>query len=137
MFKNILNFADRNIVNSLEVKKKFRSKYKINAYCIYNPLNKKQIIKLSKHKVKKIYFKRNTLKIIHVGRFSEEKDHFTLLKSLVVLKKKINFEAVLMGSGKLKKNIEDFIKIKKIKKKCKNFRLQTKSISLYKTNGFF
>ena len=57
MFKNILNFADRNIVNSLEIKKKFRSKYKINADCIYNPLNKKQIIKLSKIKLKKFILK--------------------------------------------------------------------------------
>ena len=110
IFKNILSLANKNIVNSMQVKNKFKSKYKINPECIYNPLNKKQIIKLSKHKVKKIYFKKNTLKIIHVGRLSEEKDHFTLLKSLFILKKKINFETVLLGSGKLKKNIQDFVK---------------------------
>ena len=52
IFKNILSLADKNIVNSIEVKNKFKSKYKINPVCIYNPLNKKQIIKLSKHKIK-------------------------------------------------------------------------------------
>ena len=119
IFKNILGLADKNIVNSIEVKNKFKSKYKINPKCIYNPLNKKQIIKLSKHKVKKIYFKKNALKIIQVGRFSEEKDHDTLLKSLFILKKKINFEAVLLGSGKLKKNIQDFIKINELKHNVK------------------
>ena len=83
--------ADKNIVNSIEVKNKFKSKYKINPKCIYNPLNKKQIIKLSKLKIKKIYFKKNALKIIQVGRFSEEKDHYTLLKSLFILKEKNKF----------------------------------------------
>ena len=109
IFKNILSFADKNIVNSAEVEKKFKSKYKINPKCIYNPLNKNKIIKLSQQKVKKIYSKKKILKIIHVGRFSEEKDHHTLLKSLFILKKKINFQAILLGSGKLKKNIQNFI----------------------------
>ena len=119
IFKNVLSLADKNIVNSVEVKNKFKSKYKINPECIYNPLNKKQIIKLSKHKIKNIYFKNNSLKIIHVGRLSEEKDHYTLLKSLFILKKKINFEAVLLGSGKLKRNIQDFIKKNKLKNNVK------------------
>ena len=50
IFKKILPLANKNIVNSIETRKKFKLTYKINAKCIYNPLNRKEIIKLSKKK---------------------------------------------------------------------------------------
>ena len=105
IFKKILPLANKNIVNSIETKNKFKLNYKINAKCIYNPLNRKEILKLSKKKVQNIYLNENSLKIIHVGRFSVEKDHITFLNALALLKKKINFEAVIMGRGSLKKKI--------------------------------
>ena len=58
----------------------------------------------------------NILKIIHVGRFAEEKDHITFLNSLIFLKKKINFEAVIIGRGSLKKKFLKFIEINNLKK---------------------
>ena len=109
-FKKILPLAKKNIVNSIETKKKFRLAYNIDAKCIYNPLNKNEIIKLSKKKTKNIYLNKNFLKIIHVGRFSEEKDHITFLNALNLLKTKIKFEAVIMGKGHLKKKILQYIK---------------------------
>ena len=116
IFKKILSLANENIVNSIAIRNKFRLNYKINATCIYNPLNKKQILKLSKKKIKEIYVNKNILKIIHVGRFAEEKDHITFLNSLIFLKKKINFEAVIIGRGSLKKKFLKFIEINNLKK---------------------
>ena len=116
VFKKILPLANKNIVNSIETRKKFKLAYKINAKCIYNPLNRKEIIKLSKKKTKSIYLNKNFLKIIHVGRFSEEKDHITFLKALTLLKKRIKFEAVIMGRGLLKKKILQFIETNNLKK---------------------
>ena len=116
IFKKVLPLANKNIVNSIETRKKFKLIYKINAKCIYNPLNRKEIIKLSKKRTKSIYYNKNILKIIHVGRFSEEKDHITFLNALALLKEKIKFEAVIMGRGHLKKKILQFIKKNNLKK---------------------
>ena len=69
------------------------------------PLNSRDILKLSNKKIKSIYLNKNSLKIIHVGRFSEEKDHNTFLNALKFINSKINFEAIIMGRGKLKNKI--------------------------------
>jgi glycosyltransferase involved in cell wall biosynthesis len=109
LFKKIYPLADHSIVNSLRTQKDFIKNYKIKPVCIYNPLNKKKIIQFSKKSVPKI-FKKNKLKIINVGRLSKEKDHYTFLKALYLLKNEINFDAVIMGQGKLKNEILSLIK---------------------------
>jgi len=116
IFKKIFPLANKNIVNSIETRNKFKLNYRINAKCIYNPLNRREILKLSKKKIKNIYFNKNSLKIIHVGRFSAEKDHVTFLNALTLLKKKIKFEVVIMGRGSLKKKILQFIETNNLKK---------------------
>ena len=116
IFKKILPLANKNIVNSIEIRKKFKLAYKIDAKCIYNPLNRKEIIELSKKKIKNIFLNKSFLKIIHVGRFSEEKDHITFLNALTLLKEKIKFEAIIMGRGRLKKKIFHFIETNNLKK---------------------
>ena len=55
IFKYTLRSADKVIVNSLDFKKKFMEKFKINAECIYNPLNKIEIIRLSKEKLTLVF----------------------------------------------------------------------------------
>ena len=82
LFKKIYSLADHCIVNSLKTKNDFINFYNIRPTCIYNPLDKAKIIKLSKKPVTKI-FNDNKLKIINVGRLSEEKDHLTFLKLYV------------------------------------------------------
>ena len=52
VFKYVLKNADKIIVNSLDFKRKFKTKFKIQAECIYNPLNKNEVIKKSKMKTK-------------------------------------------------------------------------------------
>ena len=59
IFKYVLGSADKIIVNSLDFKKKFKKKFNIKAECIYNPLNKKEIIKKSKVKNKIKFDKKN------------------------------------------------------------------------------
>ena len=87
IFKIILKYADKIMVNSLEFKKDLKKKFNVNSSCIYNPLNKKEIIEKSKLKTKKI-FKKNVLKIINVGRITDQKDQITLIRALNEIKKK-------------------------------------------------
>jgi len=47
--------ADKVIVNSLEFKREIDKKFKINSYVIYNPVNSKKILKLSKIKKKFLF----------------------------------------------------------------------------------
>jgi len=58
LYKKILTFADRIIVNSLEFKKELKIKFNLDSTCIYNPLNSTKIKKLSKIKIKNIFFKK-------------------------------------------------------------------------------
>ena len=65
VYKVGLKLHDKLIVNSIEFKNEMKKKFSVNPIHIYNPLNKKEILKLSKNKVKNV-FKNNTLKIINV-----------------------------------------------------------------------
>ncbi len=116
IFKVFLNSADKVMVNSYEFKKELKKEFNVKSICIYNPLNKKEIIKNSKNKSKKI-FKTNNLKILNIGRFTDQKDQLTLLKALNLLKNKIKFEVVIIGRGILKKKLYNYI----IKNNLKNF----------------
>ena len=44
IFKIVLNLADKVMVNSKEFKKDLKKEFNVNAICIYNPLNVKEII---------------------------------------------------------------------------------------------
>lgn len=47
-FKTVFNLANCIIVNSYDFKEEFKKNFNIKTECIYNPLNKKEIIKNSK-----------------------------------------------------------------------------------------
>ena len=108
IFEIVLKLADKIIVNSYEFKKDLKKEFQVNSICIYNPLDKKIIINQSKKKINKI-FNENTLKIINVGRFVNQKDQFTLLRALNEIKNKINFNAVIVGRGILRDKLKNFI----------------------------
>ncbi len=116
LFKKIYKLADVRIVNSIESKKKFLKHYNLTAVCIYNPLNLKEIINLSKIKKKNLFNNKVSLKLISVGRLSQEKDQLTFLKSILYLKNKISIGALIMGEGLLKKKLLEFIKKNKLNK---------------------
>ena len=113
IYKIGLNLADTIIVNSIEFKQEMKKKFSINATHIYNPLNKNEIIKLSKKKVKNL-FPKKTLKIISVGRLVDQKNQLTLLKAINIIKNLYPVRVVLIGRGIDLYKIKDYIKSKKL-----------------------
>ena len=126
LFSKTLKLSNKIIVNSLEFKKELKTKFNLESQCIYNPLNKKEILKLSKKKIKIKFFNKNSINIISLGRLVDQKDHMTLLKAINLLKKKINLRLLIIGDGDQKKNLIKYIKnngmtnIVKIKNRVKN-----------------
>lgn len=127
LFKFILGLADTIIVNSKDFKREFKKKFNLKTVMIYNPLNKYEIIKLSKKKVNFPFFDKSKdyLKLINIGRFTNQKDQLTLLKSINEIKNIINIRLLIIGRGinfyKLKKFIDDnemkkFVKILNFRK---------------------
>ena len=104
-----LKLADKIIVNSIDLKQDLSKEFKVKAICIYNPLNRAEILDKAKKKSAKIFKSKKSLKILNIGRFTDQKDQFTFLKSLKNLKKDIEFEACIIGRGKLKKNLQNYI----------------------------
>ena len=127
IFRTLFSFADRIIVNSLEFKKEIKNKFNINSISIYNPLNKNEIFAKSKIKTKKIYSKKNSLKIINVGRLVDQKNQVMLLRAIryLTLEKKIDVELIIVGDGEMRSNLLSFITNNKLQKiaKIKKFNL--------------
>ena len=136
IFKYILGSADKVIVNSLEFKKKFKKKFKIDAECIYNPLNKKEIIKKSKIK-SKIKFDKKKLRLINVGRYVDQKDQLTLLRAVNKIKDKINFNLLLVGRGVEKENLVKYINENNLSKQVKLINFQKNPFNLIKSSDVF
>ncbi len=106
-----LKLADKIIVNSIEFKRDLKKEFNVNATCIYNPLNKNEILTKSKKKSGKIFKSKGKLRILNIGRFTDQKDQLTLLKSLNNLKNEVGFEACIVGRGKLKKKLQKYVAI--------------------------
>ena len=96
------------IVNSLEFKRRLKKILNLNSHAIYNAIGLPK--KINK---KKIYFFNHFkgLKIISIGRLTDQKDHLTLIKALNLLKKEsIKFKLYLIGQGNNYNKINNFIK---------------------------
>lgn len=109
---------DKVIVNSKVFKQEIDKKFGIKSYVIYNPLNKSFIIKQSKSNVKLNFFKRNHLKLINIARLADQKDQITLLKALNFIDIK-KIQLLILGSGKKKEMLKNYIDKKKLKSKVK------------------
>tara|TARA_B100000401_G_scaffold438159_1_gene385670 strand:+ start:1673 stop:2767 length:1095 start_codon:yes stop_codon:yes gene_type:complete len=119
IYKHAFSIADKIIVNSLEFKNQIKKKFNVKSLCIYNPLNKNEIINLSKKKINISFFKKNCLNFINVARLEDQKDHMTLLNAFLNLKNLINFRLLIIGDGKNKKKIKKFIEKNKLKNQIK------------------
>ncbi len=139
LYNKILNLADQVIVNSYDFKRQFKKIFSINAHCIYNPLNKSEIIKKSKEKVQFPFFikKKSTLKIINVGRFTDQKDHITLLKSINLLKDKIDFKLLVIGRGVNKIEMTNYVKNHNLKNRVKFISFQSNPFKYIKLADLF
>jgi len=103
IYKVFLRLSDQVIVNSYDFKKELDNKFKINSVVILNPLNKFEIQKKSREKLKFNFYKKSKIKLITVGRLVDQKDQLTLLKATNLIKKK-NIQLLIIGSGEKKKN---------------------------------
>ncbi len=57
-----LKLADKIIVNSIDFKQDLRKEFNVNAICIYNPLNRNEILNKSKKKSAKIFKSKKKIK---------------------------------------------------------------------------
>tara|TARA_A100000164_G_scaffold370974_1_gene397913 strand:- start:2455 stop:3552 length:1098 start_codon:yes stop_codon:yes gene_type:complete len=135
-FKFIFKFADKIIVNSYEFKRSFKKKFSLKTTCIYNPLDKDNIIQKSKIKTK-LFFKKKHLNIINVGRFTDQKDQITLLKALNEIKKKIRFNLLIVGKGKEKNNLLRFIRVNNLSKNVKLIHFRENPFNLIRSSDLF
>ena len=136
-YKLIIKKADKVMVNSYDFKKKIIKQFNIRPIVIYNPLNKSEIIKKSKIKIKNFFPKRKCLKIINIGRYVDQKDQITLLKALNYLKNKINFFAIIMGGGVLNTQLNDYIHKNKIQDKVKLINFANNPFPYIKQSDLF
>ena len=110
LYKNILNLADEIIVNSLEFKKSLKRNFHINSICIYNPIDKANVLKKSKETLNFSFFNNKELKLINVGRCTDQKNQMLILQSVKYLKDKIPLKLLIAGSGKEFSKLKSYIK---------------------------
>ena len=138
IFKFFLKRANSIIVNSLEFKNELKNKFNANANVIYNPLNKNEILKRSKEYVNFNFFKsKKYLKIINIARFTDQKDHITIIKAFNVINKKIDSKLLLMGYGQNQNLIINLIKKYKLNKKIKILPYQNNPFKYLKMSDVF
>ena len=120
IYKNLLKLTDSIIVNSYDFQKQFKD------ICIYNTLNKKEVISKSKKYLNFPFFKKKSrqLNIINVARFTDQKDHLTLLKAVNLLKNKINIRLLIVGRGTNKIKMLNFVNENKLQKIVKIINFQ-------------
>ena len=92
------------------------TRFKIKVNKIYNPLNKNEIKRKSSSKFKNSFFQKKYLNIINVGRLVDQKDQITILRAINNLKNKLKIKLIIIGRGKEKDNLINFISQNKLKK---------------------
>ena len=113
-FKFFYSLSDIIIVNSKSFQREL-NEINLKSYLIYNLIgNKKKRKKLN-------FFKRfKGLKILNIGRLTDQKDQITLIKSLEILKKKnLNFRCCIIGRGTFKNILISEIKRLNLKENIK------------------
>ncbi len=122
IYQKIIKKADKVIVNSSDFKKQMETMFKIKVESIFNPLNLDEIKKKSKEKINFEFFD-DGFKIINIGRLTDQKDQITLLKSINLLRYKINIRLLIIGTGVEEKNLKDYIRKNNLSNcvKIKNF----------------
>ena len=110
LFRFFLPMANEIIVNSNDFKKQMDKQFNLKTKLILNPLDQKKIKKLKNEKIKdNFFFKKKVFKILNVARLTNQKDHLTLLKAFTIINKKIKSKLLIIGSGKNKAIIEQYI----------------------------
>ena len=119
IFKIFFKYPKKIIVNSIDFKKQLDKEFGINSICIYNPFDN-EIIKNKIHsKMKFSFFKKNYNNLINIGRMTDQKNQILLLKALNELKDQIKFRLIILGKGKNKKKLENYILNNKLEENIK------------------
>lgn len=117
-YKIISSMVDKIVVNSHDLKKEYFKYFRIKTDTIFNPLDKKNILKKSREKINFKFFNKKTTNFISVGRLTDQKDHLTLLNGFNLLKRNTNFQfrLLILGRGVNKNKIKNFIEQNKLKR---------------------
>ena len=137
LYNYFIKKADGIIVNSRVFQNEIKKRFNVKSIFINNPFDFNKIRKLANKKKKKLYPK-NCLKLISIGRMTEQKDQITILKSLLILKKKkIKFKLLLLGKGYLRNKLEKFINENGLKENVKFLGYQSNPFSVLKQADIF
>lgn len=131
IYKFIINFADDVMVNSEEFKKRFYKVFKVKAKCIFNPFDKYFVLK-KLNKSATTFSKKKSLKILSIGRLTNQKDHLTLLKAAKHINLKLNPEIVIIGKGYNYNKLKFYIKNNNLEKKVKLLGYQSNPYNFLK-----
>jgi glycosyltransferase involved in cell wall biosynthesis len=138
IFKILLKVPKAVIVNSKSFKKEIDKKFNINSKLIYNPLNLEEIKLKSNDNFNFNFFEKTKIKAINVARFTDQKDHLTLLKALkILIDNKINIKLLIIGYGSNKEKMLRFIKNNKLNKKIKILNFKKNSYKYIKKSNLF
>ena len=120
LYKLIINFADEIVVNSIEFKKSLKDYFNVNSICIYNALDRSKIKKLSNKKKNINFFNGiKNLKLINIGRFTDQKNQLLILKSIKYLKNRIPLKLLIAGRGQNYGILKNFIDNNELNKSVK------------------
>ena len=108
--KSSYNKFNKVICVSEGVKSGVESKYNVKCtYVLYNPIDRKKIIQLSKEEVTDLDYSKN-FRLVSVGRLSEEKGYDRLLRIVnKLIKEKFNIELILVGNGDKYNELSNYI----------------------------
>jgi glycosyltransferase involved in cell wall biosynthesis len=139
IFRYLLNLADKVIVNSLDFKKIIDREFLINSSLILNPFDRTFCKKQSKKKTNIKFFKnsKKILKIINVGRLTDQKDHLTLLKAITIIKDKIPLKLIIIGQGLNKNLLENFVRNRNLSHNVKLIGYKKNSLNFINKSDLF
>tara|TARA_B100000989_G_scaffold233979_1_gene180823 strand:+ start:3979 stop:5061 length:1083 start_codon:yes stop_codon:yes gene_type:complete len=130
IFKFFYSLSDVIIVNSKFFKKELLNEINLKSHLIYN-------LNIYEKKRKKLEFfkKFKGLKILNIGRLTDQKDQLTLIRSLEILKKKNNnFRCSIIGGGAFRNiliseikrlNLEEYIELVGFKNNAEQYISQS------------
>ena len=134
LFSRLYKLSDKIIVNSDEFKKNLFKILNIKSEVILNPFKREQWL------IKKIDFFENYkgLKILNIGRLTDQKNQKTLLKAALELKRNnINFRLCIIGRGYKYEELYNAIKKTNLKKHVRLLGYKKNAFSYIKCANLF
>ena len=137
VFNFFLKRADQIITNSFEFTKELNSKFNIKRKTILNPFNFSDIKEKANEKIKFSFFNKKSLKIINIGRLTDQKDQETLIKAINISSKKINIRVAIIGKGSNYQKLNNLIKTYKLGNTIKLLGYQKNPFKYLKKTDIF